>query len=167
MASNVQEQEGNIQPPRIGYIWAQAVDATSRVYDLYSLKFQDENANTSPANTQNYVWLDLEALTNDVYFAFSDGSGFTIDSSASSTNAAGTSLASATKLASPLAGTGFPAPVGTTTSPAARIPAGTIRPVRINRITDRYLYLMCLATQTATLRITPSSQGLPGAGIGP
>ncbi len=141
-ASNIQDQDGNIVPPRWGFVIAQTCDATSRGYDLTALVFQDESVSVSKGQTGNQIWLDLEAIGADVYFAF--------DSAAVGTN----SINEATVNAAGAAWTGF------TANAPGHIASGTVRPVRIDRAVDKTLILKGAG---ATLRISQSSQSLPGA----
>jgi hypothetical protein len=154
MTSNIQDQDGYVVPPRVSYVVSQAVDATSRGYDVTQLNFQDEDPQilSTGSGKQNYVWVDMEAVGNDIYFAFDSAAVGTNTISDTQINTAGTAWTGWTPPAS--ANTGYPPGI---------IVAGTIRPVRLNRQMDKTLILKCAATKTATLIMTPSSQSMPGA----
>jgi hypothetical protein len=151
MASNAQDQDAYVIPPRLGYVVAQSVDSTSRGYSMKSLVLQDENPSVALGQMSNFVWLDFEAIGNDIYFLFDSAivGSQVIDDTA--LNAAG------------VAWTGFTATNSGANCPPGRIAAGTIRPVRVERQVDISLFLKCASGNTATLRITPSSQSMPGA----
>jgi hypothetical protein len=156
MTSNIQDQDGYIIPPRVGFVVCQAVDSTSRGYDMTALNFQDEDPLILSKNSskQNYIWVDMEAITADIYFAFDSAAVGTNTILDTTTNTAGTAWTAP----------GWTPPASANTSyPCGHIAAGTIRPVRVDRQTDRTLILKCASGSTATLRMTPSSQSLPGA----
>ncbi len=65
-------------PPRRGLVWALAVDATARVYDISKLAI----GGYTPEATQKRraeVYIYLQAETNDVYFYFDSATGTTLD----------------------------------------------------------------------------------------
>lgn len=161
-ASNIQDQEGNVQAPRANYVMCQAVNATSHSYDMRVLVFPDENATqVKQGNVNNSVWVDLEAIGGDIYFLFDSAALGTNTIDDTQVNAAGTPWSLATT--NP---TGWTYGGGATVLVPAHIPTGTFRPVRINRNVDITLHLKCSGSGTATLRMSPSSQSLPGATLG-
>jgi len=149
--SNIQDQDGNVIPSRAGFVMNQAVDSTSRGYDMRKLQFADETFTVRQASQANLVWVDLTAEGADVYYVFDSAAVGTNTLDDTSINAVG------------VAWTGFPA-AGTHTH-AGVIKVGTSRQVRIDRQQDITLILKT-ASGTANLRINQSSQSLPGATLG-
>lgn len=148
--SNLLDQFCNDLPPRVKRVVAQAVDGTSRNYDLTTLQLVDEALTVAPGGgVKNEVRLLVQAESNSVYVAFySDGTQTINDAT---TNTAGTVWT-----ASPSVTAGAP----------AVIPAGTSRVFRIDRQVDKSIYLKCSGTNTAIARIYQISQSLPGAASG-
>jgi hypothetical protein len=164
-SSNIQDQEGNIVPPRIGFVLVQSVDQTSHGYDMTVLTMQDENFLLAKQGLcKNEAWWDLEAIGGDIFFVFDTAAVGTNTIDDTVTNAAGTAWSNA-KNTNNLTN-GFPPGGSATAFPCARIASGTIRPVRVDRMNDKTLILKCASGNTATLRMTPSSQSLPGANPG-
>lgn len=144
-SSNIQDQEGNIQPPRYGFIAVIAVDGTSRGYDLTALQLQDEAPAVAQGQIQNEVFFTLENTgTSPIYFAF--------DSAAVGVNTINDAAATAAGGALTFVAGG-----------CASIPGPGARDERINRQIDKTLVVKCATGQTSTLRIEVTSQSLPGA----
>ena len=138
-ATEATGQSDNIVPPRLGKIVAQAVDATARPYDLTALALGAAFHNDG---TDEYIYVDLHAEGNDIYFQFNSATSAVLDDTIAV--AAGGTMAFAN------------------TSPM-RLVAGTTFPMRIQRNVDKFLILKCKAAQTATLRMYASSQPTPSA----
>lgn len=148
--SNLLDQFCNDLPPRVTAVVAQAVDATSRHYDLTVLQLVDEALTVAPGGqVKNEVRLLVQAESNSVYVAFYSDGTKTIDDT--NINTAGTAWTKS--------------PSSTASAPAV-IPAGTSRVFRIDRQVDKQIYLKCSGTNTATARIYQLSQSLPGATSG-
>jgi hypothetical protein len=146
-ASNIQDQEGNVVPPRLGAICVIAVTATSEGYDLTSLKFPDERPNVpGSAGVANQIWLTLENTGSSPVF-------FVLDSAVVGTN-------TISDTATTSAGSAITFVSGGCASVQA---APDRRDVRIDRQVDRTLIVKCSSGNTSTLRVTISSQSLPGA----
>ncbi len=139
MSFKATAQSDNVVPGRIGSIWPQAVDATSRPYNISLLPFGGKALVNS--NEIDHIYLTMTADGGDVYFAFGSVTG-TVDDTAG--NAAGVALTATTMS------------VGTTF--AQKIPNGTTVSLRIERRLDKWLMLKTSAG-TATLRVNASSQG--------
>jgi hypothetical protein len=146
MTSNIQDQEGNILPPRIGFVMAVTVDSTSRGYDLTLLKFQDEGLAPNGNSLKNELWLRLTAVTNDVFFAFDSAAAGTNTINDATLNAAGSAAAF-------------------TSGGCDKVVAGTTVQVRIDRLVDKTLILKA-ASASGSLRISQASQSLPGSTFG-
>lgn len=129
MSYNSSNLADRITPPR--RIWAQAVDATSRAYDLTGLTVHGHRWCSGESDS---VWVTIQAETADVFCAFDDVSR-TLD--ASITVAAG----------------GTPAYADTS---CIRIPAGSERAFEIRRATHKFL--MLLGSTTGIARIYFSSE---------
>lgn len=127
-------QLNNVLPPRVQKIWVQAVDATSRAYDLTALNLGD----VYNAPHSIYVYLTMRAEGGDVYFGFDSVNTDTIDDTAAIT--AGTT----------------PSSTNFTTTSCWVIPNGQTVRMRILRNVDKYLYLKT-STGTAKCRIYASS----------
>lgn len=134
------EQAMNVVPPRLGKVAAQAVDATSRVYDLTALAL---GGATWRSGVKDFLYLTIQADGADIYYALDSVNTGTINDTA------------ATAAGSPMA-------FGTT-APVV-IKNGLSAEVRIARDVDRYL-LLKTATGTATARIYASSQPTPAAAL--
>lgn len=153
MGDIIQDQEADIQPPRIGFIIVQAVDGTSRGYDLTQIQLQDESIGAKNGLTRNEVYLTMENAdaSNAVYFAFDSApvaNAVVIDDTA--VNAVNTTGAM----------------VFTANGCAPLQPLGA-RDERINRSIDKTLILKCASGKTAKIVIEITSKSLPGASQGP
>jgi hypothetical protein len=152
MGDTVQDQEADIQPPRVGYIIALNVDATSRGYDLTQLCLQDEDPSVQRGTRKNDVYLTLENCdsANAIYFGFDSANVSVNQISDTNVQAAG---------AAPLVFDSLPS----ATCQAATVRPNVTRDIRINRLVDRTLILKCAASTTAVLRIGVTSKSLSGA----
>lgn len=161
MTTNAQEQYFTRLPPRVGAtagngtVVTQAVSATSQGYDMSVLQFPDESSSAAKGLTVNDLWLDLEAVGGDLYFAF--------DPAAPGVNTIDDTVANAAATAWVKGNAGIQAGSGATVWNPGHILSGTIRRVRIDRKLDRTIILKAAATKTATLILSQSSQSLPGA----
>lgn len=68
-----------VTPPTAGALWAQAVDATSREYDITGLTANGVAFNPS---VKDEVFVSIHAETNDIYVAFASATGGTVDDTA-------------------------------------------------------------------------------------
>lgn len=129
MTQEATRQADNVVPPRKGACAAIVLDATSRSYDL---SLVDLGAAYSRGG-ELYIRLFSETATT--YFFMSPANSGTVDETAA-VAAAGT--------------------MAFTANACSIIPAGTEREIRINRTTDRYLFVK--GSGAGYLRISASSQ---------
>lgn len=164
MTTNAQEQYFTPMPPRVGSatgpgsIVTQAVDATSRGYDMTQLQFTDEINSAPKGQTRNDLYVDCEAVGGDIYLVF--------DAAAAGTNTIDDTVANAAGTAWVRGNAGVQAGSGATVWNPAHILQGTIRTFRISRQLDKTIILKAASTKTATLIMTQRSQSLPGATVG-
>jgi len=130
------QQEANVLPPRRGQCLALTVDTTARAYDISGLAL---GGHTPPGSNSgpSYVFVTMQAITQDVWLHFHSASATDLDNAAVIT--AGSALAYANTY-------GY------------RIPAGGERRFRLNRAVDKFLVVET-STSTATLLIAASSEG--------
>lgn len=134
------EQAMNVTPPRLGKVATQAVDSTSRVYDLTALALGDA---TWKDGVKDFLYLTIKADGADIYFVLGPNNGGTINDTAAV--AAGSPMAFAA-------------------TSCDLIKNGDRAELRIARDVDRYLYLKT-ASGTAIARIYASSQPTPAAAL--
>lgn len=135
------EQAMNVVPPRLDKVAAQAVDSTSRAYDITALAL---GGATWKPGVKDFLYLTIQADGADVYYALDSVNTGTISDTAST--AAGSTMA-------------FGA-----TAPAL-IKNGAAAEVRVARDVDRFLLLKCAGGSTAIARIYASSQPTPAAAL--
>jgi hypothetical protein len=136
-----EQQAMNVVPARLGFVAAQAVDATSRRYDLTGLAL---GGATWKPGVKDFLYLTIQADGGDVYYATNSTNAGTIDDTAST--AAGSTMAF-----------GATAPV--------LIKNGAAAEVRVARDVDRFLLLKCPSGSTAIARIYASSEPTPAAAL--
>lgn len=147
--SHAFEQSNNVVAPRLGQIIAQAVDATSRGYDLTIIAFNAVKA--ANLGLEDEFFIDVMAEGNDVFWA--------TDSAAPGVNAIDDTAATAA---------GTPPTLDDPTTVHTGLKCGHLiagQPsisVRLDRAVDKTLVLKCAAGKTATFRYWPSSQSTPG-----
>ncbi len=125
MGTVAEEQLAGNTPPRKGSVWAVAVDATARAYNISKAAFggyTPEGANT----IRQHVVLYMQAQTNDVFFYFHTAT----DTALSDTD---TQTATAADLA-----------FGTTH--CGVIKAGSVEVFRIDRTVDKFLVVKAAST---------------------
>lgn len=152
MGDIIQDQEADIQPPRIGFIVVQSVDGTSRGYDLTKLQLQDESLGAAAGLTRNEVFFTMENKdsANVIFFAFDSqpvANAVSIDDTANNAVQSNGSIGFTANGCAPLQ------PLGS-------------RDERVIRNTDKTLILKCASGKTAILVIEVTSKSLPGAAQG-
>ncbi len=96
MGSTAEQQASNVLPPRRGKVWAVTVDSTARAYDLSALALADSPAPEKANTKRRYVFLALQAETNDVYFYFDSATGSALaDGTTQAAGAAAVTMANA------------------------------------------------------------------------
>lgn len=138
MGTVVEEQLANVQPPRRGECFALTVDSTARAYDITVLAFGGI-APEAGHSRRLETFVTLRAITNDVYFYFSNVNTADLDNT--SVIAAGGALAYANPQ-------GFP------------IAAGTEVRVRLDRSRDLFLIVKAASTSGTLFFRASSSPGL-------
>lgn len=132
-----QDQDADIQAPRRGQAFALAVDATARAYDITN---DNWNGNAYQPGYSDHVFLDLQNDgANPIYYYF-DIQGAVVDMNVAIITAAGTT------------------PVLDTRVPKV-LRSGQDTPVRIDRVTDKFLHVV--SALGSTLRVCASSLSSP------
>lgn len=129
-------QFDDIVPPRLGKIWAQAVDGTARPYNIALLPLGGK----ALQGATDHVIVTMSAEGGDIFCQFNTATSSVLDDTI--VNAAGTPL-TATTMASTM---------------AWKIPNGTSMDVRMDRFRDTWIVLKCSGVNTATLRLYASSR---------